>query len=193
MNTVTAKKPGPVLRDGDTQPWYRQFWPWFLIVLPGTVVVAALGTVYIAMRHADDLVMDDYYKSGLAINQRLGRQRIASEMGMEAQLMLLERRVQLRLQAPQLVDAGNYAKTLANIRLRFSHPLEADRDFSLTLSAAAPGLYVAELPVSVSPNWHWALDAGSDSLWQINGSLTAGDFLDQQYQSLPETALPTTP
>ena len=39
-------------RDLDTTPWYRQFWPWFLIVLPGSVVVAALTTVYIANKGA---------------------------------------------------------------------------------------------------------------------------------------------
>ena len=52
----------------DTLPWYRQFWPWFLICLPGSVVVAALTTMYIAHKGADDLVVDEYYKEGLAIN-----------------------------------------------------------------------------------------------------------------------------
>ncbi len=26
-------------------PWYKQFWPWFLIALPASVVVASLITV----------------------------------------------------------------------------------------------------------------------------------------------------
>ena len=55
----------------DTEPWYRQFWPWFIIMLPASVVVAGLSTWYIAHRHADDLVVDEYYKSGLAINRQL--------------------------------------------------------------------------------------------------------------------------
>ena len=41
-------------------PWYKQFWPWFLILLPGTAVVATLYTVVIANQYADDLVVDDY-------------------------------------------------------------------------------------------------------------------------------------
>ena len=35
----------------DTVPWYQQFWPWFLILLPASVVVAGLTTLVIANRH----------------------------------------------------------------------------------------------------------------------------------------------
>lgn len=55
----------------DTTSWYRQFWPWFLIALPGAVVVASLITVYIAVTHQDPLVDGNYYKHGLTINERL--------------------------------------------------------------------------------------------------------------------------
>lgn len=57
--------------DTDTISWYRQFWPWFLIALPGTVVVASLITIYIAFTHQDPLVDGNYYKHGLTINERL--------------------------------------------------------------------------------------------------------------------------
>ena len=60
-------------------PWYRQFWPWFLILLPASVVVAGLTTLYIANRHADDLVVDDYYKDGLAINRQLEKKQRAAD------------------------------------------------------------------------------------------------------------------
>ena len=32
----------------DTQPWYKYFWPWFIIVLLGSAVSASLYTVYLA-------------------------------------------------------------------------------------------------------------------------------------------------
>jgi hypothetical protein len=40
-------------------PWYRQFWPWFIIALPATVVVASFFTLWIAISNPDHLVVSD--------------------------------------------------------------------------------------------------------------------------------------
>ncbi|MFM1891144.1 MAG: FixH, partial [Pseudomonadota bacterium] len=39
----------------DTLPWYRQFWPWLLISLPASVVIASMVTIYIAVQTDDGL------------------------------------------------------------------------------------------------------------------------------------------
>lgn len=44
-------------------PWYKQRWPWLLISVL-IVVIAAIITMVIAVRTADPLVNDDYYKRG---------------------------------------------------------------------------------------------------------------------------------
>src|SRR3569623_1841960 len=59
------------------KPWYREPWPWFLMSLPATAVAAGLTTVWIAYQSADGLVVGDYYKEGLAINQPLERDAAA--------------------------------------------------------------------------------------------------------------------
>ncbi|MEE4173374.1 MAG: FixH family protein [Xanthomonadales bacterium] len=41
------------------QPWYREPWPWIIIGLLGTVVVASLITFWIAASNPDGLVVDD--------------------------------------------------------------------------------------------------------------------------------------
>ena len=115
--------------------------------------------------------MEDYYKTGLAINQQLEKQRIATDRSLIAELSVLDERLQLRITG---LDG------MPPLRLRLFHPLEADRDFSVTLQASAPGLYVAALPAAVAPNWHWALDDGADSVWQLDGSLVNKNFLDDR-------------
>lgn len=40
-------------------PWYRQFWPWFIIALPAAAVIASFITLWLAISHPVHLVVDD--------------------------------------------------------------------------------------------------------------------------------------
>ena len=77
--------------ENETQikPWYKQFWPWFVISLPASAVVAGIITVFIAFDNADSLVVDDYYKAGLAINDQVQLQKNALNYGYAAILKRL--------------------------------------------------------------------------------------------------------
>jgi len=165
-----GESPGPGQTTG-TVPWYRQFWPWFLIALPGSVVIAGLSTLYIANRHADDLVADDYYKDGLAINAQLEKQSVAADRGLRASLQILDSRIQVRLYGDD-----NTVAYEPSLNLQLSHPLEADRDFRLELQRVAPGLFDGTMPASVAPNWHWTLEDPQGN-WRLDGSLVAQSFL----------------
>ena len=44
---------------GQDLPWYRQFWPWFIIALPASVVVASFITLWLAISNPDHLIIDD--------------------------------------------------------------------------------------------------------------------------------------
>ena len=153
----------------DQEPWYRQFWPWFLILLPASVVVAAFATLIIANRGADDLVVDEYYKNGLAINRQLEKKQRAQALGISAQVIVEGRSVAV------LTDGGVTTATLA---LRLSHPLEADRDFSVALAPFGSGVFRGTLGESVAPRWHWTLEAEGESAWRLDGTLDDGDFAD---------------
>jgi len=157
------------LAAADTQPWYRQFWPWFLIILPGSVVVAAFATLFIANKHSDDLVVDDYYKNGLAINQRLEKDQRAQDLMLSAALEITSKDVRVQLTGP-IEDR--------QLRMQFSHPLEADRDFSITLGRHSEGGYSAALPRGLAPNWHWVIDSGENSAWRLQGELAPNHFID---------------
>ena len=157
------------LPGGDTEPWYRQFWPWFVFLLPATAVVAALTTVYIANRGADDLVVDDYYKDGLAINRQLEKKQRGQQLGISAELDFTGDKVTVQIAGP--VDAGA-------LSLLLSHPLEADRDFPVTLGRIAPGIYQGTLSSEVAPRWHWTLELPQADGWRIDGSVEPTDIGD---------------
>ena len=44
------------------RPWYRQFWVWFIIVLPFISIMGSLYFVYTAVVNRDDVVSGDWYQ-----------------------------------------------------------------------------------------------------------------------------------
>jgi len=151
----------------DSRPWHRQFWPWFIIALPASVVFASLVMVFIASRGADDLVADDYYRTGLAINRRLEAQRLAEALEVSARLRFEAGSVRADIVAP--------TDPLALILL-LSHPMEADRDIELILRRISPGHYAAPLGTQIAPRWYWSLAPRDAGAWRLDGVVQAADL-----------------
>jgi len=40
-------------------PWYRQFWPWFIIALPTAAVIGSFISLWLAVSHPDYLVVSE--------------------------------------------------------------------------------------------------------------------------------------
>ncbi len=141
----------------EDRPWYRQFWPWFLIAIPAASVVAGLLTVWIAATTADGLVVDDYYRAGLAINKVLARERRAAELGVRADLLFAAGRLRVVLQgaAP------------AKLRVRLLHPTRAGHDRTLLIEGHG-GVYEAPLPPLPPASWHVHVEP-ADGAWVLKG------------------------
>ena len=59
---TNAAHPEGLRLNTDTRPWYRQFWPWFLIALPAISVVASFVSLALAIRNADEVVSEPGYE-----------------------------------------------------------------------------------------------------------------------------------
>ena len=136
--------------------WYRQFWPWFLIILPGTVVIASLVTVYIAFKGADALVVKDYYKEGLAINKTVDDLRNAKDMHLNATLSFTGNKLDLKLRADSEINDNE-------LLLSFEHPFDDKQDVNLTLKKSSSNEFVSELPSLAKGKWYIALQSTSTS------------------------------
>lgn len=146
-----------------SKPWYREPWPWFLISLPATAVIAGVATVWIAATSADGLVVGDYYKAGLAINQTLARDDSAREMALTATLQRAD-------DALALVLAGRLQAYPDQLSLTLAHPTRQGQDQTLVLSHAGGGNYRAVLPAMADGKWHAQL-ADEASTWRLFGVL----------------------
>ena len=56
-----SNQPGKYVQvaPGQDLPWYRQFWPWFIIALPAAAVIAGFVTLWLAISRPDYLVVDE--------------------------------------------------------------------------------------------------------------------------------------
>jgi hypothetical protein len=46
------------------RPWYRQYWPWLLMIPPTAAVIGGAITLYLAITRPDVLVREDCHRDG---------------------------------------------------------------------------------------------------------------------------------
>jgi len=146
----------------NVQPWYKQFWPWFLLALPGAAVIASMHMLFVAAKGADQLVRQDYYKEGLAINERIAQVNRAKELG-----------VQLRMSF--VADTGSI--NLASSKL--------DKEMPLTVEIIHPHYQQSDQVITLKSldglNWRGDLSAlpeGRRYIWVYQGDqwMVKGEF-----------------
>lgn len=55
------------MSDSGAKPWYRQLWPWLLIIPPAGAVIGGGLTLYLAVTRPDTLVRKDCVKDGVTM------------------------------------------------------------------------------------------------------------------------------
>ena len=118
----------------DTKPWYRQFWPWFIIALPASAVVAGLTTLWIAMQTTDSLVVHAEDGVRKAADRRILAQRLASEMNLAAMVAIDPDTGTVSA----VMRSGAIEAIPATLDFDRAHPAFADRDQAVTLNKALP-------------------------------------------------------
>ncbi|GGD52644.1 FixH family protein [Lacimicrobium alkaliphilum] len=140
-------------------PWYKQFWPWFLIAIPVISIALSINLLRLAVSGQDSMVIEDYYKEGKAINRRLEKVHEAQKLGIRTQLSIRQQAVTLEFtkSAPEQGTA---------LKLYFQHPTLEDKDFQLMLTRDKLGRYSAKLPREISGKWHITMEP-FDNQWRI--------------------------
>ncbi len=144
------------------KPWYKQFWPWLFIAIPVFAIVRAVHTVYIMNQQSPDLVVDEYYTEGKAINQNLAKFKEAASRNLHGKVLF----------------AGNKAVVTSNANdgledslvLDFTHATIAASDFQVVAHRSGESMYVAELPITISGKWSLVVHNKATN-WKLRAEL----------------------
>jgi hypothetical protein len=160
----------------DNKPWYTHGWLWLVIALPFSAVVAGISTFFIAAHDPDSLVVDEYYKKGLAINEVLDREQNASALGLKAHLEFNEDKIRLSLEGTQPKQ----------VVVKFIHPTRSQYDQTVVLEHDEQGYYYAkDLKGLTSVAWYVHVE-DIDESWRLQGRYNpaSGQALDLQADTI---------
>jgi hypothetical protein len=159
----------------DQIPWYRQFWPWFLIAIPGFAVVASLYTVSLAYRTSDSLVTVGDGGVDVVAERDLAAEQHAMSLGLSASVSIDRQSGAVTT----VLHAATEPQWPRELVLLFSHPTLAVRDMSVSLVAAIPnddGEPVWAGHLNDVPDGRWYLVIATSEVsestagWRLNGA-----------------------
>jgi len=148
------------------KPWYREHWPWLLMLPPGASVIAGFTLLYFAVTEPSALVVDDYSRIEEISREEAIEDRRAAERGLTATLRLRaddRGMTQVTVEVAGTID--NPRPTLV-LRLRHAGNPAADRtlvlDFDGREYAGRTDLSVGRYDFELRP---------SDGAWRLSGAI----------------------
>jgi len=151
-----------------TDPWYTNPMVWMVILLPTSVVVASIITITIAFKTDDGLVVDNYYKKGIEINQDLRDDQNASSLGLRAFVDINARtgEITVSLSARKAFDLP------PEITLSLIHRTRSGLDQTTTLNRTGeePDYFGYLKPPVIEGRW--TVQIKSDTGWRLRQNLT---------------------
>lgn len=147
-------------------PWFREPWVWLLISIPGSAVVGGIVLLSLSIWSYDGLVVDDYYRKGLAINRTLKRDHVAAEYQLSSHVRLAPEGGSIRAS----LIASNAFVAPPVVHLSLFHATRAGFDHEVLLRRLSAAEYEGTLPTLVPGHWYVQLSAND---WRLLGSLRA--------------------
>ena len=157
-----------MMQTGNTvTPWYKQFWPWVLIGLPTSVVIASITTYFLAINGIDSVTSKDYYKEGLAVNADLERDKKAAALGLSADIAIDGQNVTMNLSAK---DPATIKSLVGQpILLELENLSFQDKNLSATLVPMGDGVWQGKTSANTSQATWLARVIGPD--WRMSHRL----------------------
>lgn len=152
------------LKEIDTS---QNYWPWLLIAIPFAAVLFGILMVTTTLMYPDDVVIDNYYKDGMAINKRISMDELAFSESISAELVQLDQ-ISIGFDVKNTTDSA--------IQLKLYHVTDKSQDLIFTLAregGANADRFVSYEPVDVlGLDGVWYIELlGSETKWRLRGRI----------------------
>lgn len=152
---------------GLARPWYREPWPWLLMLPPLLSILGGVTMVYLATHEPAVLVVADYARIEALTSERRARDAQAAALGLRAQLsfaQLPDGRVRVLL-----VPGPDGMSWPDELRLRLQHVARDASDRALVLTRHE-GLYATVVQLAAGRYEIEVLPP--DGAWRLGGTFT---------------------
>ncbi len=169
-------------------PWYRQPLVWLVISIPLSAVLAGIVTIYLAVTTDDGLVVDDYYKQGLAINRQIERDRTATRLQLSADIEIDTATGFIKV----MFDKGLLETYPQTLTLGLRHATRQQQDNFITLQHGVDNQYVGAVSQDGDQGirngvWHVEISRAKDGeigAWRLSRRVWLEGFT--RVELLPE-------
>ena len=145
-------------------PWYKQFWPWFLLFFPLVTIIACIGLITFAVGNGPDMVVDGYYKKGKAINLELSKFNKAKALYLHGDLDIDQERVVFRF------TKGDASKVAA-LNIGLYHRTIEEKDIRFRLTQNARGEFTALLDSPIPQGAYTVFITPFDDSWKLKENI----------------------
>lgn len=147
----------------DQKPWYKHPHLWLVICLPIISVVVSLSFARTAFLNKADIVRDDWYMDGKALQQDMSRDTAAAAANLRAQI-----NINPQGQIDAMLSHNPNTAVPPQLDLYFFHPIKAEKDHKISLNRLEDGHYRGQLDAELlkPSNYHVELDG---HLWRLSG------------------------
>ena len=109
------------------QPWYKQFWLWFILTPLFIVMAAGFFMLYLAIVTSDGVIIDNPYKDGKGYVERTVEDDFARSHNLLGELKWVDNSIEIQL-------SGDLVPMPESLDLLIAHPTAKTFDLSLVLS-----------------------------------------------------------
>ena len=145
-------------------PWYKNFWLLFLILFPLIAIIVSVSFLFTALDNGPDMVIDDYYKKGKAINLELSKFDKAKALYLHGDLTVQHDKVSFKFNKG---DTSN----IHSLKLSFYHRTIKAHDFDLHLTPNANGEFTA-ITEPFTPGNYSVFIEPTDGSWKLKENIT---------------------